>query len=125
LWTLLIDDSLGDLELLARMLGGNVVCADTLERGIGLADRAPAAILIDQVLKKEQRSGIDSIPTFHAIAPTAAVIVVTNDPNEVDQRRAFALGAVAYVDKADAVDLPSIVERAVRDWTSFRRSTAH
>lgn len=59
-------------------------------------------------------NGLDALPTLHAVAPRAAVIMVSGTTNEQVAKRTLAAGAFDYVTKPlDLVRLIDTIETAV------------
>ncbi len=92
-----------DLEIVGQASdGGEVV---ELARAL-----QPDVVVLDLVMPR--RDGLQALPEILAVAPGAAVIVLSALENELMGRRALALGARGYLEKGTPA---SAVAEAVRD----------
>jgi two-component system, response regulator RegA len=105
---LIVDDDRPFRERLARAMqtrGFDVVIAETVREGVGIArDRPPAFAVVD--LKLEDGNGLDVVEMLHTTRPGARVVVLTGFGNIATAVAAVKFGALDYLPKpADADDI--------------------
>jgi DNA-binding NtrC family response regulator len=98
---LIIDDDDGVRDVLAEFLttrGYDVAEAARTSAGTAaIADRAPDVILLD--IDMPGLSGADALPTIRAMAPRAAVIMISGTNDQAVAKRTLAFGAFDYLVK--------------------------
>jgi DNA-binding response OmpR family regulator len=114
---LVIDDDDRVRELLVEFLemrGYDVAAAARAAAGTAaIADRTPDIVLLD--IDMPGLSGADALPTIKAMAPRAAVIMVSGTDDEAVAKRTLAFGAFDYLVKPiDFEYLAQSLESALR-----------
>jgi DNA-binding NtrC family response regulator len=91
------------LEDFLQGLGYHVTTAGDAAQGMrALAASAPDIVLLDIVMPG--LSGVDALPAIRAVAPRAAIIMISGTSDEALARRALSHGAFDYLRKP--IDLP-------------------
>jgi CheY-like chemotaxis protein len=114
---LVIDDDRAVVRLLVTRLGEEdymVRSAMTSEEGLKLVTSfQPDLVLLDVSLP--DLSGLEVLKRVRAINPAIAVVMVTGNTDPQRAREAFALGALAYIDKPfDYAYLKRVVAMALQ-----------
>lgn len=114
---LIVDDDQAMRKLLKRTFAGEkAVAVGTVEEGLTAAyAKSPTVILLD-VIFAGQAQGVNAIQAFRSVTDDrSAVIVMTGHYSTIDQWRAIALGASAYIEKGDVRALERLVSEFSRD----------
>lgn len=112
---LLIDDHALFRSGLQMVLAGGLDDVEigemaSVEEAVRLVPGAPDIVLLDILL--QGLNGLDGILLLEQRWPDAAIVVLSSDSTSQAQQRAFQLGAVAFVSKADSADnILALIER--------------
>ena len=111
---LIADDNAAQRQLVAAQLEKTgrfdlVVQAGDGNEALGLAElMQPDVVLLD--LSMPCLGGLEALPLVLTIAPHARVIVMSGAPAEEMAAAVLAAGAVSYVEKGPAMDLPGVID---------------
>ena len=111
---LIADDNATQRELVAAQLEKTgrfdlVVQAGDGNEALGLAElMQPDVVLLD--LSMPCLGGLEALPLVLTFAPHARVIVMSGAPAEEMAAAVLAAGAVSYVEKGPAMDLPGVID---------------
>lgn len=113
---LIVDDDDGIRAVLEELLTLNgfetLAAASALDAVRVLGQHAPNVILLD--IEMPGLSGLDALPIMIAIAPTAAVIMVSGNSDEEIAKKTLARGAFDYVIKpVDVAYLMRSIDAAI------------
>ncbi len=113
---LIVDDDEGIRAVLEELLTlkgfETIAAASAVDAVRVLGDHVPNVILLD--IAMPGLSGLDALPTMIAMAPTAAVIMVSGSSDEEIARQTLARGAFDYVIKPiDVVYLMRSIDAAI------------
>ena len=113
---LIVDDDEGIRAVLEELLTlkgfETLTAADAVEAVRVLGERVPSVILLD--IEMPGLSGLDALPTMIALAPTAAVIMVSGNSDVEIAKQTLARGAFDYVIKPlDVVYLMRSIDTAL------------
>ena len=114
LQVLVADDSASHRKLVAAQLEQSgrfdlVVQARDGNEALGLAElMQPDVVLLD--LSMPCLGGLEALPLVLRVAPRARVIVMSGSRAEEMAAAVLAAGAVSYVEKGPAMDLPGVID---------------
>ncbi|GHE04112.1 hypothetical protein U879_01630 [Defluviimonas sp. 20V17] len=102
IFVLLIDDDVGDLKLVRRLIGScmadaRVIEAASVDDALRRDDTNPDAIFLDHLMPG--RTGLDCIEELRVRWPWAAIFIMTGQGDEVLAKSAIQAGATDYIPK--------------------------
>jgi len=118
-FTTLIAEDHDDFRRLVRaQLEGKTQCSVIVEASDGLQaiqraeELQPELILLDLALPKV--NGMDAARRIQKVAPHSKIVILSQDRSPEIVREALRIGALGYLLKSDAIELPMAIDAVLK-----------